>query len=153
MSKPAPEASGDSVAMSRILAVTDEALPVRVLGSIDDALSALYGVNCVMVSGRWTRFEFRTPGPQCWCAECEDRDAATVRGLTGDPMRTLSRFMIVCPECGNKRCPRASDHGEACTGSNEPGQVGSRYGVSRAEAMFAEFQEKRAAAGGADPVE
>jgi DNA-directed RNA polymerase subunit RPC12/RpoP len=35
--------------------------------------------------------------------------------------------MIVCPECGNKRCPRASDHELACTDSNEPGQPGSVY--------------------------
>ena len=37
--------------------------------------------------------------------------------------------MIVCPTCGNKRCPHATDHGYACTGSNEPGQMGSRYGA------------------------
>lgn len=36
-------------------------------------------------------------------------------------------FMIVCTECGNKRCPKASDHALACTGSNEPGQDGSVY--------------------------
>ena len=35
--------------------------------------------------------------------------------------------MILCPECGNKRCPRASDHRQQCTGSNEPGQPGSVY--------------------------
>ena len=35
--------------------------------------------------------------------------------------------MILCPHCGNKRCPRASDHDLACTGSNEPGQPGSVY--------------------------
>jgi hypothetical protein len=35
--------------------------------------------------------------------------------------------MIVCPICGNKRCPHASDHRLACTGSNEPGQEGSVY--------------------------
>ena len=35
--------------------------------------------------------------------------------------------MIVCPECGNKRCPKASDHNLVCTGSNEPGQPGSVY--------------------------
>lgn len=40
----------------------------------------------------------------------------------GGPMR-----MIVCPECGNKRCPHATDHRNACTGSNEPGQTGSAY--------------------------
>lgn len=35
--------------------------------------------------------------------------------------------MIVCPNCGNKRCPKASDHNLACTDSNEPGQPGSVY--------------------------
>ncbi|MCY0256215.1 DUF551 domain-containing protein [Klebsiella pneumoniae] len=34
---------------------------------------------------------------------------------------------MVCPDCGNKRCPRANDHRNACTGSNEPGQEGSAY--------------------------
>lgn len=35
--------------------------------------------------------------------------------------------MIVCNQCGNKRCPMATDHNHECTGSNEPGQKGSRY--------------------------
>lgn len=35
--------------------------------------------------------------------------------------------MIVCRECGNKRCPHASDHDQPCTGSNEPGQPGSIF--------------------------
>lgn len=38
-----------------------------------------------------------------------------------------SRIMQLCPTCGNKRCPRASDHRLACTDSNEPGQEGSIY--------------------------
>lgn len=38
-----------------------------------------------------------------------------------------SAKMILCPECGNKRCPKASDHRNECTGSNEPGQEGSIY--------------------------
>ncbi len=38
--------------------------------------------------------------------------------------------MILCPECGNKRCPKASDHSFSCAGSNEPGQIGSIYSVS-----------------------
>jgi len=36
-------------------------------------------------------------------------------------------FFVVCHECGNKRCPKATDHDLACTGSNEPGQSGSWY--------------------------
>lgn len=35
--------------------------------------------------------------------------------------------MIVCVDCGNKRCPKATDHREKCTRSNEPNQSGSRY--------------------------
>ncbi len=35
--------------------------------------------------------------------------------------------MVLCPVCGNKRCPRARWHENECTGSNEPGQAGSRF--------------------------
>jgi len=41
----------------------------------------------------------------------------------GQPI--LASRMILCPDCGNKRCPRATDHTLACTASNEPGQAGS----------------------------
>ena len=34
---------------------------------------------------------------------------------------------VLCMDCGNKRCPKATDHRLACTGSNEPGQPGSEY--------------------------
>lgn len=50
----------------------------------------------------------------CWCHTC--------RPVTISDMR-----FVVCPECGNKRCPHANDHRNACTGSNEPGQEGSAY--------------------------
>lgn len=36
--------------------------------------------------------------------------------------------LIVCATCGNKRCPHSTDHRNECTGSNEYGQAGSRYG-------------------------
>lgn len=38
-----------------------------------------------------------------------------------------SARMILCPICGNKRCPKASDHRNECTESNEPNQAGSIY--------------------------
>ena len=38
-----------------------------------------------------------------------------------------SARMIVCDVCGFKRCPHASDHRLACTGSNDSGQIGSIY--------------------------
>ena len=41
----------------------------------------------------------------------------------------MNQRMILCPTCGNKRCPHADDPSNyyACTNSNEPGQVGSAY--------------------------
>lgn len=58
---------------------------------------------------------------ECYCYNC-NKDITDGFGLP----RVASR-MIVCPTCGNKRCPHATDHNLACTGSNEPGQPGSRY--------------------------
>lgn len=51
---------------------------------------------------------------KCWCYTC--------RPVTMTDMR-----FVVCPECGNKRCPRANDCRNVCSGSNEPGQEGSAY--------------------------
>jgi hypothetical protein len=48
----------------------------------------------------------------CWCQTCHP--------VTLDDMR-----MVLRPDCGNKRCPKANDHRNACTNSNEPGQPGS----------------------------
>lgn len=53
----------------------------------------------------------------CSCQAChlkENRDA-------------FLDVMIVCKVCGNKRCPKATNHRNKCTGSNEPGQLGSAY--------------------------
>ena len=52
--------------------------------------------------------------PDCWCRTC--------RPVTMNDMR-----FVVCPECGNKRCPHANDHRYACGGSNTPCQEGSAY--------------------------
>lgn len=52
--------------------------------------------------------------PDCWCRTC--------RPVVLNDMR-----FVVCPDCGNKRCPKANDHRNDCSGSNEPGQEGSAY--------------------------
>jgi uncharacterized OB-fold protein len=31
--------------------------------------------------------------------------------------------MSVCPDCGNKRCPKATHHDWRCTGSNKVAQI------------------------------
>ena len=59
----------------------------------------------------------------CWCRRCEDAALADKSPLK----RMTERRFIVCPDCGNKRCPRASFHEYNCTNSNEPGQPGSDY--------------------------
>jgi hypothetical protein len=56
------------------------------------------------------------------CLRCVDRVPHPVTGLPESCHR-----MVVCSGCGNKRCPHATDHRLACTGSNDPGQPGSDY--------------------------
>jgi len=58
----------------------------------------------------------------CWCHRCNQN-----KKVNGIPF-SMTR-MILCPDCGSKRCPKATDHRLACTDSNEPGQQGSIYGT------------------------
>ena len=51
----------------------------------------------------------------CWCETCR-------------PITLMDMRMVLCATCGNKRCPRATDHRNVCTNSNKPGQPGSSYG-------------------------
>ena len=53
----------------------------------------------------------------CWCHACMKKADAWPFTLK----------MIVCRRCGNKRCPKANDHTNACTASNATGQAGSAY--------------------------
>lgn len=75
------------------------------------------------------------------CRKCEKEALNSAGGGSGvssqlegikkatsiDGLMLLPRFMVVCGTCGNKRCPKAADHNNSCTGSNEPGQPGSDY--------------------------
>ena len=70
------------------------------------------GSEPATVPGKWIPVSEQKP--DCWCRTC--------RPVVLNDMR-----FVVCPDCGNKRCPRANDHRNACTGSNEPGQEGSAY--------------------------
>jgi hypothetical protein len=53
--------------------------------------------------------------------------------------------MILCSECGNKRCPKATNHELQCTNSNAPNQAGSIYNTppQRTEQNFCERCGKR----------
>jgi hypothetical protein len=68
-------------------------------------------------------------GTSTCCRKCED---ATLETVVGDlpnvrAVLEMGRSFIVCGTCGNKRCPKATDHDLDCTGSNEPEQPGSWY--------------------------
>jgi Zn finger protein HypA/HybF involved in hydrogenase expression len=76
----------------------------------------------IVMSGTGGRSQIQTILEQqlnlkCWCQECCKKE-------TGEYNATR---VVVCPDCGNKRCPRATNHELECSGSNEPGQKGSIY--------------------------
>lgn len=60
--------------------------------------------------------------PNCYCYNCNLNYTEP-----GQVFPYVTTRMILCPTCGNKRCPHATDHKLDCTNSNEPGQPGSRY--------------------------
>ena len=70
---------------------------------------------------------------KCNCRQClSERDellsvslGSTLLNLPGS--KPVFYGMVLCPTCGNKRCPHATDHRHSCTNSNEPGQPGSIY--------------------------
>ncbi len=53
----------------------------------------------------------------CPCSKCLDARGAN----------KPRQWMVLCPMCGNKRCPHAANHENTCTNSNESGQPGSNY--------------------------
>jgi len=65
----------------------------------------------------------------CPCAHCH---ALRIEGSDLAPVDRLlaGSVMHLCEHCGNKRCPHATNHHHRCTGSNEPGQLGSAYGIA-----------------------
>ena len=75
-----------------------------------------------------------TSQTECHCHKCKDKRLSE---LELEAISTAEQFqamieaqgftMILCPTCGNKRCPHASNHNLKCSGSNEPGQPGSVY--------------------------
>ena len=76
----------------------------------------------------WNKTSYHTvplyTAPQCdGCGNCH----ACLVGVIENHMSVTSQRMIVCSDCGNKRCPKATNHELSCTNSNEPGQDGSIY--------------------------
>lgn len=60
-------------------------------------------------------------------SECSCYDCMKIKVTPDSNWMMVARYLISCPGCGQKNCPKATNHDNACTGSNEPGQKGSRY--------------------------
>nr|DAJ89725.1 MAG TPA: restriction alleviation protein [Caudoviricetes sp.] len=91
--------------------------PVTTANKLRDAVEIIRNSGIEIDSGKIQaeRDSLNSPViPDCSCRTCR-------------PVTFSDSRFVVCPECGNKRCPHANDHRNACTGSNEPGQEGSSY--------------------------
>lgn len=62
--------------------------------------------------------------PECGCITCLNESGIKCP-VMGIPISNT--FMVLCPSCGNKRCPHATDHKNECTHSNTSGQKGSIF--------------------------
>lgn len=60
-----------------------------------------------------------TEGEVCGCADCLEKIDKVIPSFYS----IASQGMVVCRLCGNKRCPHASSHKNACTRSNVFGQT------------------------------
>ena len=87
----------------------------RKTGRFQDA--ARYRDFASAVLARWGTPQPVVREPQCWCLTC--------RPMRVDDPESIR--MALCPTCGNKRCPKANNHRNQCSNSNEPGQKGSAY--------------------------
>ena len=117
-----------------------------VLREASALLRAAAGVDVAGLMDVADRYALAQADPAHWRAALESalRLALVARedkpdALSGCQCQTCRRFspmdpksirMILCAICGNKRCPHATDHRNACTNSNEPGQPGSSYAAA-----------------------
>ena len=102
-------------------------LPVSVAAFADWAEAQDAAHPGALVEQVGTQMIARMPGERCGCHVCDDQYREALTRVTGSFSARFLSHMILCPECGNKRCPHAAHHENACTGSNEPGQDGSAY--------------------------
>lgn len=102
------------MAWSRRAAMLQGAEPVTNAYKLRDAVEIIRNSGIEIGAEKIFAERDALNAPDCWCRAC--------RPITLTDMR-----FVVCPDCGNKRCPHANDHRNACTGSNEPGQEGSAY--------------------------
>ena len=113
---------------NRVTDQPDAVHPLMLDGVIHHSACAALHTPAFHVARRACTCGAAPPTDQMDCRNCH----MCLRGVkvefwNGVSLPVAATRMIVCPDCGNKRCPKASAHRLACTGSNEPGQPGSIY--------------------------
>ena len=117
----------DMTETARLVGIAPSQVDIGTFHRWVDDLAQEHGESLVTYSGRFGACEVWTRGERCSCSTCDERDRNKAAEATGVWTLSLQSHMILCPACGNKRCPHATHHDNPCTGSNEPGQEGSRY--------------------------
>lgn len=107
--------------VARPVAWVPRPLPLSDFVGVNEKLTAEHGKD-LYLREHANRFVVYTSGTVCGCSSCLDELDKFL-----EPSEALARFMVLCQDCGNKRCPKAAHHENGCTGSNEPGQPGSIY--------------------------
>ena len=95
------------------------------LTDLTNKLEAEFGTPLFFGHARNGRLAVFTEGHRCGCGACTELEYEDFTRLMPDEF--FSAQMILCQDCGNKRCPKAANHENVCSGSNEPGQAGSSY--------------------------
>lgn len=101
-------------AMFQSFGNSEQLEPVTTVYKLRDAVETIRNSGIAIDAKKIFAERDALNAPDCWCRTC--------RPITLTDMR-----FVVCPDCGNKRCPHANDHRNACSGSNEQGQEGSAY--------------------------
>ena len=65
----------------------------------------------------------------CWCWDCDMQHVKAALDAGASNSIALFHRMNLCSDCGDKRCPRATDHAFACT--SQPGSAASMNSGSR----------------------
>ena len=91
------------------------------------SLELLFGAGLQIINN-YGLFIVYTPGKVCDCLHCSSLlrfVLKTTEGMSFSDRFAPTNRMILCPDCGNKRCPRATNHLNGCTNSNLPNQPGA----------------------------
>lgn len=78
------------------------------------ALTAEHGPDLVLTQEHGVFIVWKPGGDRCRaCRTCLTAEHEDLMALDGH-LHVFPGF-VVCPECGDKRCPHGDDHREACT--------------------------------------